>query len=223
MFQVKSISLNKDYSQSNYHNMSWYDLAHGRLIQDSNLEFESSIAPEMPDHSELLYYPELAKMLLAMESYPKLRQSFAKPELPRGKYFISAFCAFYESSFAEFEKTLTALTSQFDSLIATYGQKRFTPLINSYEPYQFVINGMSWRIAPNASFDHKNAFNLRHLLWFDEEFYKIEKAIIGTPCLALRLSNNYRNKGHLVWYNLDTCQKITAKEAVKWQPIKQSE
>lgn len=226
MFQVKSISLNKNRFHCNYQNMSWYDLAHGirggRVIQSNKLELECSIAPALPDHTELFYYPELAKKLLSMEYYPSFCQSFPEPNLPRGKQFIFAFCDFYESSLVEFEKKLANLTNQFQLLIESFGQKRFTPKIDAFEPYQLVINGMKWHISHDAFYNHKNAFSLKDLLKFDEKSYKIENAIIGTPCLALRLSNDYRNKGHVIWYNLDTCQKITPTEARKWQPIKQN-
>lgn len=229
---------------SNYQDISAYDLARGfdykddDFISSKRIKFRERVIPQYFRGEQLFYYPELTNALrnLPQEVYPYIIREY--PFLSDGLKGLMLFRELMhtiEKSHLAFQSELRPLREEVNRLIARYGNNRYYPIIDAIhgeEPrfahqtkyYSNVtINGVAWGFAFDGY--EKEELALKEISWhsllqFKYGLYKsieIADAKIGTPFIALRHRMEYNHKGHIIWYNLDTCQAVKAADMRAWQ------
>jgi hypothetical protein len=190
---------------------------------------------------ELIYYPELAQELRALPEYPEIIRDYTiDPEgLGEGIGLLRQLAALASNKEALFDADYDALENKVTELVSQYGQLRYLPLIDEILSkeidYRFdnstktiitdlVISGVTWGFQSAKEDCSVKKFCWSKLFNLPDEISAItlEEATIGTPFVGLRLRANWRAKGHIKWYSLDTRQAVTKADRLAWQKLHQA-
>lgn len=176
--------------------------------------------------NDLLYYPMLAEKIRTVKEYPTLTSTYAVDRQMKGMAFVADFYYRMQKAFEAFQAELKEASWEVDRLIGLYGEERKIPIIESMEIHdpcprmvdeKLMINGITWYIElgyAGESRDIRESINLRKLLGIPRDFLQVRLVDIvpGTPLLALRIGKTWGHKGQVIWYNLDTRQKMSTAE-----------
>ena len=220
---------------SNYRRIDFSTLYHAYNSSDAfigydQLNFDAQIGYQNLTGNELIYYPQLAKALRNVPEYPILKKSYkASKDLTKktGMEFLIAFTEFAKQCHQEFEQERALLSSRVNNYIQMFGMEKAPVMINGLVRTEngtligIEINGIKFELAGRYHYSHKEkkaaeCINIDYLVYDekdqDSQRYRIiEDYIPESPYLAIRYKK-YRQTGHLVWYNLDTLQRVNLKD-----------
>lgn len=224
-------------SYNNWKNFSYRDMYNTGFsnnerdfLSREGITFEDYVGCMNLTGNDLYCYPTLAKALRELSEYPLLARSYAVNYSIQGKSFLKYFYKLYHKSYWNFKQELAQASSKANNLIYLYGQHRQKPIINAvkkYDVYQgkmidyITINGVEWYVNAPRNYDDKKQterLDLKALFSIENEYSALVEAVtINTPFIGIRLKKNYKQKGHVVWFSLDTKAKVSKADRFKWQ------
>jgi hypothetical protein len=218
-------------SYRNWKNIN-YDSLHAvanDFLDRHGLTFEDYAGCMNLAGNELYRYPELARVLQELSDYPIFRRTYEINRTLNGKAFIKYFYKTYNRCYRDFKTELASTSGRINNLIHLYGEQRRKPIINDIDKKEMpqkeiidylTINGVKWFVSfyKNPYQKQVECMDLCSLLAIEAGYCDliVEEAIINTPFIAIRLKKDYRQKGHINWYSLDTKEKVSKAEIVKW-------
>lgn len=137
-----------------------------QFLHREGITFRDYVGCQFLTGNELVYYPELAKKLRAIEDYPLLKRCYQVDTRVKGLALLKCFYEAATQHLKDFQREWEHYSNQVDACIERHGHARYLPLIDHMEidkvPYShheegywvkgqaLIIHGVQWHRQPRT-------------------------------------------------------------------------